>query len=92
MFLADLGAVILFALPFEINSGDGERMENELGAVAGKRVVLLCYANGYEGYLPSGKPITAQSSYQDVAAGLDYTAKEELLAAAKRLIKNNTEE
>ena len=92
LFLADLGAVILFALPFEINSGDGERMENELGAVAGKRVVLLCYANGYEGYLPSGKPITAQSSYQDVAAGLDYTAKEELLAAAKRLIKNNTEE
>ena len=88
---ADFGDIMLFAMPFDSNSGDGAQMEALLSEKAGKRAFILCYAGGYEGYLPSGKPIGIGSSYQDVAASLAPEVKGRVLDAAEQLIKTIAE-
>ncbi len=64
----DLGALVLVGLPFEVSCGDGRAIECELASVIGKPVWLACYTGGYDGYLPSRKTLTAESSYQDFAS------------------------
>ncbi len=83
---ADFSACMFLGLPFELNSPDGERMERELSLLAGKPVCVVCYTGGYESYLPSGKPIGEDSSYQDIASG--YAPEDTLLVleSAKKLI------
>jgi hypothetical protein len=65
---ADVGPVLLLALPFEVTAGDGRALEVFAGGLAGKPAVLICYAGGYAGYLPSGRPLDEDSAYEDVAA------------------------
>ena len=85
--VAQLGEVDFVALPFEVNSADGERMEREISSQTDRQAVLLCYASGYEGYLPSGRPIDEESCYQDVAASLAPEARDVLFEAVMDLIK-----
>ncbi len=64
----DFGAFTLLGLPFEMNSDEGEQLERKLSAERGKPVYVVCYTGGYDGYLPSGKPIDENSNYQDIAS------------------------
>ena len=89
---ADMGALVFLGLPFEINSADGEKIERELADRAGKPVILLCYTGGYDGYLPSGRPIDENSCYQDMAASLSPEARSQVMEQAKTLIEKLTEE
>ena len=68
MGLVMLGDVLLLTLPFEMSSVDGEAMERLLTGATGMRVWTVCYTGGYDGYLPSGKPLTVESGYQDIAS------------------------
>lgn len=64
----DPGPFVLVGVPFEVDYADGLALEQKAAAAAGKPVVLVCYTGGYESYLPSGAPLTAESSYEDIAA------------------------
>lgn len=64
----DFGPFALVGVPFEVDYVDGLALEQAAAAVAGKPVFLVCYTGGYESYLPSGAPLTAESSYEDIAA------------------------
>ena len=65
---AFLLGVVLIGLPFEMNSGDAARLEREMSQICGRPVFVVCYTGGYDGYLPSGRPISADSNYQDIAS------------------------
>lgn len=78
----DLGPILLFSFPFEIDSEDGAFFEETLSEVAGKPVYLLCYTGGYDGYLPSGNPLSANSSYEDIASPYGAEAREQILECA----------
>lgn len=82
----DFGALILLGLPFEVSSADGQKMEAELSAAAKKPAFLACYTGGYDGYLPSGAPLDADSSYQDFASRYPPQIRQTLLQCAKRCI------
>lgn len=82
----DFGPFILLGLPFEVASRDGEAIEAELSPYAGKPVFTACYTGGYAGYLPSGKPLSACSSYQDVASRYDPLLRERLICCARTCI------
>ena len=86
---ADLGGALLAGLPFEVNCADGAEIEAELSTLTGRPTLLLCYTGGYDGYLPSGRPVDADSSYQDFASKLPpYTrqrAVDALIICANRL-------
>ena len=64
----DLEPAVLFSLPFEVDSADGAFLEETLGGLAGKPVYAVCYTGGYDGYLPSGAPLSEESSYEDIAS------------------------
>lgn len=84
----DLKAYILVSLPFEVDSPDGENLEKELTAAAGKPVYLMCYTGGYDGYLPSGKPLSADSSYEDIASRYLPESREMVWECAKQCVLN----
>ena len=85
---ADLGPLILLALPFEVACGDGGAIEAELSAPAGKPVFAVCYTGGYDGYLPGGRPLDAGSSYQDLASRYDPALRSRLPDCARDCIKS----
>ena len=64
----NFGACILVGVPFEVDYADGQNLEQTLSEVAGKPVHLVCYTFGYDGYLPSGAPLSVESSYEDIAS------------------------
>ena len=64
----DFGPFVLVGVPFEVDYADGLALEQVAAAAAGKSAFLVCYTGGYESYLPSGAPLTAESSYEDIAA------------------------
>jgi hypothetical protein len=84
--VADFGSIILIGLPFEASSGDGAAIERELSAAAGRPVYAVCYTGGYDGYLPSGEPLSAASSYQDVASRYEPSLRARLLERARGCI------
>lgn len=79
-----LGKMALIFLPFEINHEDGRDLERQLEQATGCSVTLCCYSGGYEGYLPSGKPLTADSSYEDFASRYTTDARERVWECAKQ--------
>lgn len=83
---ADFGAFVLLTLPFETGSEDCEDLETSLSAAAGKPVYLFCYTGGYDGYLPSGAPLTADSSYEDIASRYGEGTRQQVWECAKRCI------
>ena len=62
----DLGALALVGLPFEVSWQDGTALEAQASTLCGKPALLVCYCNGYDGYLPHE---TAGINYQDLATG-----------------------
>ena len=52
----------------DLTMADAEKLEREMSRICGWRVYVICYTGGYDGYLPSGRPITADSNYQDIAS------------------------
>lgn len=64
----NLGGCILVGMPFEVDYADGLDLEQTLSRIAGQNVYLVCYTFGYDGYLPSGAPLSAESSYEDIAS------------------------
>lgn len=83
---ADLGPCVLVTLPFETGSEDCEDLESSLSREAGKPVYLFCYAGGYDGYLPSGAPLTPDSSYEDIASRYGEGTRQKVWECAKRCI------
>ncbi len=84
----DLGELMLVSLPFEVDSPDGENLEETLTAAAGKPVYLMCYTGGYDGYLPSGAPLSPQSSYEDIASRYLPQSREQVWESAKKCVLN----
>jgi hypothetical protein len=83
----DLGPCVLTGLPFEIDFVDAAAMENTLAAAAGKPVFAVCYTGGCESYLPSGAPLTADSSYEDIASVYLPESRRLLLEAALECVR-----
>ncbi len=84
----DLGELMLVSLPFEVDSPDGENLEETLTAAAGKPVYLMCYTGGYDGYLPSGAPLSPNSSYEDIASRYLPQSREQVWESAKKCVLN----
>jgi len=63
------------------------RLSGRIAIETGKNAWIRCYAGGYEGYLPSGKPLTRDSGYEDMASGYASEAKELLAAAVLDALK-----
>lgn len=81
-----IGSIAWVFLPFEINHGDGQELEQRLHRASGLDVTLCCYSGGYEGYLPSGKPLTADSSYEDFASRYAMEAREQIWESTERCL------
>lgn len=82
----DFGPFAMLSLPFEVDSKDGNELEEILSANAQKPVYLLCYTGGYDGYLPSGKPLSVNSSYEDIASRYLPQSRGQVWECAKRCV------
>lgn len=72
---------LLLGIPFEYAQKDAVRLAGRIRMKCGSSVWIRCYTGGYEGYLPSGEPLSRDSSYEDMASSYAPHAKE-LLAKA----------
>lgn len=84
--LLQIDRVALCFLPFEYADVDAACLKDELTQKSGLNVVFGCYANGYEGYLPSGRPLDCDSGYEDIASPFRNDAKQILANAFRQLI------
>lgn len=82
----DFGPFALLSLPFEVDHKDGDEIEAILTEIAQKPVYLLCYTGGYDGYLPSGKPLSVDSSYEDIASRYLPESREQVWECAKQCV------
>lgn len=82
----NFGSCILVGVPFEVDYADGLDLEKKLSSVAGKRVHLICYSFGYDGYLPSGAPLSAESSYEDIASRYLPESRAQVWESAKQCV------
>ena len=82
----NLGFCILVGLPFEVDYADGLELEGILSRLAGKPVHLVCYTFGYDGYLPSGAPLNADSSYEDIASRYLPESRTQVWECAKQCV------
>ena len=84
--ILDIGGVLLCSLPFEYASVDALQLKGALEEKSGKHAVICCYSNGYEGYLPSGRPLDRDSGYEDIASPYRHDAKVLIAEAFGRMI------
>ena len=82
----NFGNYILLGVPFEVDYADGLCLEQTLSQIAGQDVYLVCYTFGYDGYLPSGAPLSADSSYEDIASRYLPESREQVWECAKQCI------
>ena len=82
----NFGNYILLGVPFEVDYADGQNLEQTLSQIAGHPVYLVCYTFGYDGYLPSGAPLSAESSYEDIASRYLPESREQVWECAKQCI------
>ena len=82
----NFGGTILVGVPFEVDYADGSDLEYILSQIAGQDVHLVCYTFGYDGYLPSGAPLTAESSYEDIASRYLPESREQVWECAKQCV------
>lgn len=85
----DLGGVILVGFPLEVNYDVGLRFKQRIEAVSKKPVLIACYTGGYDGYLPSGRPLDFDSSYEDLAAIYTSEAEEILWRSIEECVLRN---
>ena len=83
----DLGFIAYLCFPLELSSSFGQLCENAIREALGKETCIVCYAGGYEGYLPSQNPLTMDSSYEDLASPYLYRAQAELLTGIEGLLE-----
>ena len=67
---------VYICLPFEAPQKDAVRFAGTIMMKTGKTALIRCYAGGYEGYLPSGRPLDQDSGYEDMASHYRADAKE----------------
>lgn len=84
----DFGPYLLLSLPFEVDNKDGQELECILSEAAGKPVYVVCYTGGYDGYLPSGKPLSVDSSYEDIASRYLPQSRGQVWESAKECVQN----
>ncbi len=84
----DFGPFIYVSLPFEVDNKDGNELQSMLSDVAGKPVYLICYTGGYDGYLPSGNPLSIDSSYEDIASRYLPQSRGQVWESAKKCVLN----
>ena len=82
----NFGNCILVGVPFEVDYADGLELEQILSQIAGKTVLLVCYTFGYDGYLPSGAPLSAESSYEDIASRYLPQSRAQVWECAKQCV------
>ena len=82
----NFGGTILVGVPFEVDYADGSDLEYTLSQIAGQDVHLVCYTFGYDGYLPSGAPLSAESSYEDIASRYLPQSREQVWECAKQCV------
>ena len=82
----NFGSCIFVGVRFDVDDADGLDLENTLSAVAGKPVHLVCYSFGYDGYLPSGAPLSAESSYEDIASRYLPESRAQVWESAKQCV------
>lgn len=85
--ICSLGDISLCMMPFEYASVDADELKERLYCETGKRAVICCYSGGYEGYLPSGRPLDKDSGYEDMASCFRYDAKQLVANAFVQLAK-----
>jgi hypothetical protein len=83
----DIGPVVFLGLPLEISALQGQILRKSAGKEAGKPVWLVCYANGYVGYLHSGKTLGKDSTYEDLASPCGPGSFERVLKGVNHCIK-----
>ena len=86
MGAVNFGNYILLGLPFEVDYADGQELEQTLSRIAGQNVYLICYSFGYDGYLPSGAPLSAESSYEDIASRYLPESRAQVWECAKQCV------
>ncbi len=74
------GDVKMLFLPFEYAQKDAAKLKKQAEEACGGHCLVICYSNGYDGYLPSGRPLEQDSGYEDMASNYRSDAKE-LVAA-----------
>ena len=84
----NFGNCIFVGVPFEVDYADGLNLEKILSEIAGKPVHLVCYTFGYDGYLPSGAPLSAESSYEDIASRYLPESRGQVWECAKECVRN----
>ena len=82
----NFGGTILVGVPFEVDYADGSDLEYTLSQIAEQDVHLVCYTFGYDGYLPSGAPLSAESSYEDIASRYLPQSREQVWECAKQCV------
>ena len=82
----NFGNCILIGVPFEVDYADGLELEQTLSGIAGVKVHLVCYTFGYDGYLPSGAPLSAESSYEDIASRYLPESRAQVWECAKQCV------
>lgn len=85
----DLGEIIIVGLPLEVNYDVGERFKERIEKASGKKVWIACYTGGYDGYLPSGRPLDFDSSYEDLAAIYTSDAEKILWRSIEECVLRN---
>ena len=73
---ARFGDVQFVFLPFEYAQKDAALLKEDAEKDFGGHCIVVCYSNGYDGYLPSGRPLDQDSGYEDMASGYRSDAKE----------------
>ena len=73
----------------ETNYEAGERFRERLEKTSLKKVWIVCYTGGYDGYLPSGRPLDFDSSYEDLAAIYTSDAEEILWRSIEKCVSRN---
>lgn len=81
-----IGNLALCLLPFEYAQVDAARLKASLDSKFGITSIICCYSNGYEGYLPSGRPLDRDSGYEDVASTFRHDSKELVADAVEKLV------
>lgn len=84
----NLGDFIFVGVPFEVDYADGQDLEQTLSQIAGRSVFLVCYTFGYDGYLPSGAPLSVESSYEDIASRYLPESRGQVWECAKQCVMN----
>ena len=82
----NLGNHILVGVPFEVDYADGLNLEQTMSQIAGLPVYAVCYTFGYDGYLPSGAPLSAESSYEDIASRYLPESRAQVWECAKQCV------